>query len=105
MAQFDVYINPNKQGRQVYPFIVDVQNSIIEGLSTHLVIPLTHQGYLQNRTLPRLTPEIEYEGDIYLLLTPQLTSMPSHLLKEPIGTIKSLRNLVVDAIDFAVTGV
>jgi toxin CcdB len=105
MAQFDVYANPSKQSRQVYPFIVDVQNSIIEGLSTRLVIPLTNQRYLQNRSLPRLTPEIEYEGDIYLLLIPQLTSMPAHLLKEPIGTIRSLRNLVVDAIDFAVTGV
>lgn len=105
MAQFDVYANPNKKGNQAYPFIVDVQNPIIEGLSTRLVIPLTNQGYLQNRTLPRLTPEIKYEGETYLLLTPQLTSMPSHLLKAPIGTIKLLRGIVVDAIDFAVTGV
>ncbi|PKG93293.1 CcdB family protein [Paraglaciecola sp. MB-3u-78] len=105
MAQFDVYANPSKKGRQAYPLIVDVQNPIIEGLSTRLVIPLTNQKYLQHQTLAKLTPDIEYEGQIYLLLTPQLTSMPSHLLKDPIGTIKSLRNIVVDAIDFALTGV
>jgi toxin CcdB len=105
MAQFDVYANPSKKGSQVYPLIVDVQNPIIEGLSTRLVMPLTNQKYLQHRTLAKLTPDIEYEGEIYLLLTPQLTAMPAHLLKNPIGTVKSLRNIIVDAIDFAVTGV
>jgi toxin CcdB len=105
VAQFDVYINPSKNGRQAYPLIVDVQNPIIEGLLTRLVIPLTNQKYMQHQPLAKLTPNIEYAGEIYLLLTPQLTSMPSYLLKNPIGTIKSLRNIVVDAIDFAVTGV
>jgi toxin CcdB len=105
MAQFDLYANPSKKSKQVYPLIVDVQNSIIDGLSTRLIIPLTRQKYLQNYTLTRLTPDIEYEGEVYLLLTPQLTSMPAHLLKEPIGTIKSLKNIIIDAIDFAVTGI
>jgi hypothetical protein len=31
--------------------------------------------------------------------------MPAHLLKEPIGSIESLKNMIIDAIDFAVTGV
>lgn len=48
MAQFDVYINPNKQGRLIYPFIVDVQKPIIDGLSTRLVIPLTHKTFRQS---------------------------------------------------------
>jgi len=89
MVQFDVYTNPSKKGSQAYPFIVDIQNSIIDGLSTRLVIPLTHQKFLQGRTAP--------------ILTPQLTSMPAHLLKEPIGSIESLRDTVIDTIDFAVT--
>jgi|TARA_R110000868_G_scaffold23142_6_gene93882 toxin CcdB len=105
MPQFDVYVNPSKKSRQAYPLVVDIQNPIIEGLSTRLVIPLTNQKYLQHRTLAKLTPDIEYAGEIYLLLTPQLTSMPAHLLKNPIGTVKSLRNIIVDSIDFAVTGV
>lgn len=105
MAQFDVYVNPSEKGRQAYPLVVDVQNPIIEGLLTRLVIPLTNQKYLQHRALSKLTPDIEYAGEIYLLLTPQLISMPAHLLKNPIGTVKSLKNIIVNAIDFAVTGV
>ena len=60
---------------------------------------------MQNSPLPKLSPDIEYEGGTYWLLTQMLTAMPAHLLKKPIGTIVCLSNIVIDAIDFAVTGV
>ncbi|GAB5382095.1 MAG: hypothetical protein Alis3KO_36080 [Aliiglaciecola sp.] len=105
MPQFDVYTNPNKKTRQTFPYIVDIQNPIISELSTRLVIPLGNAKAFQNRALSKLTPEIEYEGETYLLLTPQLTSMPMHLLQDPIGSIEALRDSVINAIDFAITGI
>ena len=41
MAQFDVYRNPSKKTQEAYPFLVDVQNSVIDQLATRLVVPLT----------------------------------------------------------------
>ena len=105
MAQFDVYPNSNKKTRLNFPYIVDIQNPIINELSTRLVIPLGNAKAFQNRALNKLTPEIDYEGETYLLLTPQLTSMPLHLLQNPIGSIEALREYIINAIDFAITGI
>lgn len=55
--------------------------------------------------MKRLTPYIEYNGEQYLLMTPQLTSMPKHLLKQPLETIELQRHYIIDAIDFAITGI
>ncbi len=41
MAQFDVYRNPSKKTSKAYPFLVDVQNSVIDQLATRLVVPVT----------------------------------------------------------------
>ena len=41
MAQFDVYRNPSSKTNKAYPFLVDVQNSVIDQLATRLVVPLT----------------------------------------------------------------
>lgn len=105
MAQFDVYTNPNKKSQDTFPFIVDIQNPLINGLATRLVIPMVKANNLKNLTLGKLTPSITYEEQHYLLLTPQLTSMPSELLKNPIGTIKDRRGAIISAIDFAITGI
>ena len=34
MAQFDVYRNPSSKTNKAYPFLVDVQNSVIDQLAT-----------------------------------------------------------------------
>ena len=41
MAQFDVYKKPSTKTDKAYPFLVDVQNSVIDQLATRLVVPLT----------------------------------------------------------------
>jgi toxin CcdB len=105
MAQFDVYANTNKKSQDTFPFIVDVQNPLINGLTTRLVIPMTKTDNLRNLALGKLTPSIAYNKQNYLLLSPQLTSLPSELLKNPIGTIKEHRDAIVSAIDFAITGI
>ncbi|MFT2112223.1 CcdB family protein [Marinomonas sp. 2405UD68-3] len=51
------------------------------------------------------TPLIEYEDEQYILLTPQIASIPSKLLKSPIGSIESLRDDIIAAINFAITGI
>lgn len=105
MSQFDVYANPSKKSREAYPYIIDIQNSLISDITTRIVIPLGKLNHFRNEQMDGLTPLIEYEKEQYILLTPQIASMPSKLLKNPVGSIESLRSEIIAAIDFAITGI
>lgn len=105
MRQFDVYANPSPASRKAYPYIVDVQHPVLDELSTHIVIPLGRLDAFRNESMKILSPVIEYEGEKLVLLTPQIASMPARLLKNPVGSLSHLREEIIAAIDFAVTGI
>jgi toxin CcdB len=105
MSQFDVYINPSKKSRDAYPYIIDIQNALISNIITRIVIPLGKLSHFRNEKMDGLTPLIEYEKEQYILLTPQIASMPAKLLKDPVGSVESLRDEIIAAIDLAITGI
>ncbi len=105
MAQFDVYVNPSKQTGNTYPFILDIQNELIENIATRIVVPLGIAKKFDNEEMKGLTPRIEFEGTDLLIMIPQIASMPARALKEPIGTLIHLRDEIISALDFAITGI
>jgi toxin CcdB len=105
MSQFDVYINPSKKSREAYPYIIDIQNALISDIATRIVIPLGRLNHFKNEKMDGLTPVVEYENEQFVLLTPQISSMPVKLLKNPVGSVESLRDEIIAAIDFAITGI
>jgi len=105
VAQFDVYVNPSKQTRNAYPFILDIQNELIENIATRIVVPLGKAKEFSNEEMKGLTPRIEFEGTDLLIMIPQIASMPARALKEPIGTLLHLRDEIISALDFAITGI
>ena len=105
MAQFDVYRNPSSKTNKAYPFLVDVQNSVIDQLATRLVVPLTKNKTRNSLYMKNLTPEIELEGETFLFLAQQLSSIPEDVLKDYIGCLDQSRELLIGAIDFAITGI
>ena len=105
MPQFDVYRNPSKKSQDAYPYIIDIQNALISDITTRIVIPLGKLNQFRNEQMNGLTPLIEYENEQYILLTPQIASIPSKLLKNPVGSVESLRDEIIAAIDFAITGI
>ena len=52
-----------------------------------------------------LTPEIDYNDECFLLLTPQISSVPVKILKEPIGSLSHFRDQIINALDFAIAGI
>ena len=40
MAQFDVYKNENNLTNQKVPYLLDIQNDILDSINTRVVIPL-----------------------------------------------------------------
>ncbi|HCA74987.1 MAG TPA: plasmid maintenance protein CcdB [Alteromonas sp.] len=105
MAQFDVYRNPSKKTSKVYPLLVDVQNSVIDQLATRLTVPLIKRSTKSSLYMKKLTPEIEYQGETYLFLAQQLSAIPEEVLRDRIGSLEQHRDLLIDAIDFAITGI
>ena len=105
MSQFDVYINPSKNSRAAFPFIVDIQNVLLTDIKTRIVIPLGRLNHFNHEQMHGLTPLVEHENEKFILLTPQISSIPSNLLKKPIGSLAHLRDEVIGALDFAITGI
>jgi toxin CcdB len=105
MAQFDVYRNPSVASREAYPYIVDIQTPVISEISTRIVVPLGRRDLFSDETLRGLTPAVTYEEEELLLLVPQIASVPSRILSEPIGSLRHFRDEIIAALDVAITGV
>ena len=105
MRQFDVYANPSRITRRAYPFIVDIQSDIVSAIATRIVVPLGRRVDFKNEEMKKLTPTVKYEGEEFLLIVPQIASMPAKALKNPIGSLSHLREEIVSAVDFAITGI
>lgn len=105
MRQFDVYANPSRITRRAYPFIVDIQSDIVSAIATRIVVPLGRKVDFKNEEMKKLTPTVKYEGEEFLLIVPQIASMPAKALKNPIGSLSHLREEIVSAVDFAITGI
>ena len=105
MTPFDVYINQNKKSGEAYPYIVDIQNSLISDITTRIVIPLGKLSHFRHESMSKLIPIVEYKNEQFVLLTPQIASIPSKSLQNPIGSIESMRDEIIAAIDFTITGI
>jgi toxin CcdB len=105
MAQFDVYRNPSKTSRKHFPYLVDIQSPVISEIATRIVIPLGNANLFNNEVLNKLTPEIIYDNENLLLLTPQISAISSKLLKNPIGSLAHFREQIISSLDFAITGI
>ena len=68
-------------------------------------MPLTQNKTKNSLYMKNLTPEIEFEGETYLFLTQQLSSIPEDVLNDCIGSLAHSRELLIGAIDFAITGI
>lgn len=105
MAQFDVYENPSKATRKAYPYILELQNNIVSEITTRIVVPLADYSVMRSEEFKGLTPKVTYEGRELLVLMPQITSVSSKALNNPVGTLSHLRDEIISALDFAVTGI
>lgn len=105
MRQFDVYTNPSKATRRAYPYIVDIQSNVISEIATRIVVPLGKKAHFRNEEMKGLTPAVIYKGEELLLLIPQIASMPAKKLNDPVGSLDHLRDEIIAALDFAITGI
>ena len=92
MAQFDVYENSNPQTKNQTPYLLDVQNNLLEDLGTRVVIPLRRN----IKPIKNLHLEIEIEDQKFFLDTPNMAGIPTRLTV-PRGRVKRKASSMVVA--------
>jgi toxin CcdB len=104
VGQFTVYRNKSQRTKSTFPLLVDVQSDLLEQLRTRVVIPLTKTAALAKKPLSNLTPTLKFDGETYVLMTPQLAGVARTDLGAPAGSLAEQRQLIVAAIDFLLMG-
>ncbi|BDA59945.1 plasmid maintenance protein CcdB [Shewanella xiamenensis] len=74
-------------------------------LNTRLVIPLTPVELLEKKAPRHLCPVIHIDEGDFVMLTHQMASVPTKILREPVNELSSFRDEIVAAIDFLITGI
>ncbi len=104
MPQFTVYRNKSPRTKSTFPFLVDVQSDLLDQLQTRVVIPLTRTAGLAKKPLSHLTPALTFDGESYVLMTPQLAGVARTDLGALAGSLAGERQAIVAAMDFLLTG-
>lgn len=104
MAQFTVYRNKSARTKAIFPFLVDVQSDLLDDLQTRVVIPLTRAGALTKKPVSHLTPILKFEGEAYMLMTPELAGIARRDLGPASGSLAERRDAILAAMDFLLTG-
>ena len=104
MAQFTVYRNRNPRTKAILPLLVDVQSDLLDDLQTRIVIPLSKAGTLTKKPVSHLTPLLKFEGEAYILMTPELAALARSDLGAAAGSLAERRDVILAALDFLLTG-
>jgi len=100
MAQFDIYENLNIRTKQGIPFLLDIQNDILNNLSTRVVVPLV----LNMKPAKILNPQFEINGLIVTMSTAELAGISVSNLGSTVCSVGDKRDEIISAVDFMITG-
>ena len=104
MPRFAVHRNENPGSRAEFPFLVDVQADVLEELDTRVVIPLGKAAELTGFPMLYLIPVVAFQGENYLLLTPQLGGISRCELGPQAGSLADQERAISTALDFLLRG-
>lgn len=105
MPQFSVYKNKNRHSREQYPYLLDIQTTLLEKLETRMVVPLVQRQELHGKPLTVVMPEVEIEGRSFVMLTPQMAGVARKELGAEVASLAHRRDEIIAAIDFLFTGI
>ena len=101
MARFDIF-ELESTGELL---VMEVQSDLLSQLQTTVVIPLVQQKRLKETSLFTLHPQIEIEGQAYILRTAEISAINKAQLSHPIMNLEEqYRDTVMASIDFLISG-
>jgi len=105
MSQYHVYENLNEKSKKNYPYLVDVQSTLLSDFNTKIVIPLAVKEKFGKGIIRNLNPLLTIKKKKYILLTQQMAAIPVTQIGSLICECLSERNGILSAIDFLITGI
>lgn len=100
MAQFDIYRNSNEATRDLFPYLLDIQNDLLSSLRTRVVVPLV----IGVTPIRYLNPTFLVEGQNVIMSTADMAGVPFDICNDVVGNLREHRNEIIDALDFLVNG-
>ena len=104
MAQFDIYINPLAASRDLVPFVVDVQSTLIDQLPTRLVLPISRVGASKSKLPTNLCPTVEIGGEKLSLMPHLAAPFSAKLLRKPVASLAHRGGEIAAALDAVLSG-
>ena len=101
MAQFDVYKNRDTSSAPAFPYWLDIQHTLHEGLHTRLVIPLSVPN---SHAIQGLEPLVEVDGKALHAVIPEMVSLPLTILGKKVGNLSAYSSEIMNGVDFLITG-
>lgn len=98
MARFDVYRHPDAGLRKFTPFLLDVQNDYISSVDTRVVLPM-RAAKLAGAPMRDLNPGFEISGIEVVLDTPAIAAFPAAELRNPVMSLRSHAEPIINALD------
>jgi toxin CcdB len=101
--QHDLFLNPSRRGRAVYPFVVVLQADVVEA-DTRIVAPLATTDVIATPH-SRALPLVSHDGHDYVVMMRLLGVLPARHLRQCIGSIASHRDDITRAADWLFFGI
>lgn len=98
MGQFDVYRRPNASH-----FLLDVQSRMLDDLATKACVPLQTKTPVL-KTSPQLNPEFSIDGEVYVMMTHYILSVPARDLRNPITNLLHEHYRITSALNMLFQG-
>jgi toxin CcdB len=104
MSQFYVHTNANPLTKDRYPFLLDLQNNILDSLETRLVVPLMLFSKYESKPIKELMPLVVINKKEYIVLIPMQAGINKKHLGQFVIDLTTKRQEIISAIDFLLTG-
>ncbi len=101
--QHDLFVNPDRRTRAVYPLIVLLQADVVES-DTRIVAPLTTTTIVPAPPT-RILPLVSHDGHDYVVMMRLLGVLPARRLGQPVGSIARYRDDIARALDWLFFGI
>lgn len=101
--QHDLFANPDRRARTVYPLVVVLQADVVDA-DTRIVAPLTTTIIVPNPPM-RVLPLVSHDGRDYVVMMRLLGVLRTRHLGQPVGSIARYRDDITRALDWLFFGI
>jgi toxin CcdB len=104
MSDFTVHENLSST-RDNYPYLLDIQSSLLENLQTRLVIPLMRKSQISTSIIRNLNLIVIINNEEHVAMTQQMAAIPKAVLGPISANSRFSRTEVLIAVDLLITGI